>query len=197
MITTIIFDWGGVLTDGTHTSSIVKLLEKIYGISLQNFYEDINNMMRALDRDTMSSEVAASNLSKMVGSEISCEKLFSIFEKAINPNKELIRFIPKLKEKYRLLVLSNNNEPTVKGLRKEHKDMLDLFDKIYFSFEYKIAKPNRKFFELPLKELKLKPEECIFIDDKQRNIDAAEKIGLKGILFKNNDQLKQNLAKTT
>lgn len=55
------------------------------------------------------------------------------------------------------------------------------------SCDDKLRKPDKKAFELILERLKVRPEESIFIDDKQENIDAAEKLGIKTILFENNN----------
>jgi len=51
-----------------------------------------------------------------------------------------------------------------------------------------LKKPDEKAFELILQRLGVKPEESVFIDDKQENLDAAKKLGMKIALFENNKQ---------
>ncbi len=56
-----------------------------------------------------------------------------------------------------------------------------------------MVKPDMEIYEYVLKELNAKSEECVFIDDKAENIEAAEKLGIHGIVFENKEQLKQDL----
>ena len=56
-----------------------------------------------------------------------------------------------------------------------------------------MRKPHPEFFQLLLERYKLVPSETIFIDDNQRNIDAAKLMGINAILFKTPAQLEQEL----
>ena len=57
----------------------------------------------------------------------------------------------------------------------------------------RIKKPDPKFFKRVLEDSKLNSSECVFIDDKKKNIEAARKFGINGILFLNINQLKKEL----
>ena len=46
-----------------------------------------------------------------------------------------------------------------------------------------MVKPNSNIFEHLMKSFKLKANECLFIDDSQKNIDGAKKVGIDGYLF--------------
>ena len=58
-----------------------------------------------------------------------------------------------------------------------------------------MLKPNRDIFQKMLEMLKMSAGEVIFIDDRQVNIDGAERIGIRSILFKNSEQLINDLQK--
>ena len=62
----------------------------------------------------------------------------------------------------------------------------DYFDKWYLSFQLHKAKPSPEIFEAVLKDLGMKPEECLFLDDAISNINQAEKFGLNVQLVKQN-----------
>ena len=51
------------------------------------------------------------------------------------------------------------------------------------SYKVKMTKPDPKIYELLLSEYNLKADECIFIDDTLRNVEAAEKLGIHGVRF--------------
>ncbi|MDP2974019.1 MAG: HAD-IA family hydrolase, partial [Candidatus Diapherotrites archaeon] len=77
--------------------------------------------------------------------------------------------------------------------RKE--GVLQLFKKPLLSHRVGLLKPDKKIFVLALKRLGLKAQECVFIDDQQRNTRAAKKLGFKVINFKNRWQCENELKK--
>ena len=55
-----------------------------------------------------------------------------------------------------------------------------------------MAKPSAKIYHIALDQLEVSPNEAVFVDDFIENIEACEKLGIKGIHFKNpEDALKQ------
>jgi HAD superfamily hydrolase (TIGR01509 family) len=52
------------------------------------------------------------------------------------------------------------------------------------SAEVKVAKPSAKIYRIALEQLQVEANEAVFVDDVWENIQACEKIGMKGILFK-------------
>lgn len=72
-------------------------------------------------------------------------------------------------------------------------NLTKIFDKVYSSADIKLVKPDKESFKFILKALKSKPEETLFIDNKEQNTKAAEDLGLESILFINAKQLKKQL----
>lgn len=66
-----------------------------------------------------------------------------------------------------------------------------LFNRVVVSHEINVRKPDREIFEHLLKEIPFDPTECIFIDDKQENLDTAASLGLRVNLYQNLDSLKE------
>ncbi len=58
-----------------------------------------------------------------------------------------------------------------------------------------MVKPNADIYEYLLKEYNLKESECVFIDDREENVDAAEDLGINGIVFHNYGQACAELDK--
>ena len=98
-----------------------------------------------------------------------------------------------LKERgYNIYYLSNWSRWGVEILRENNKlDFLSLFDGGLFSYEVGVKKPDRKIYDTFLKKFKINPKEAIFVDNKKKNIDAAEKFGIKGVLFSNEKDLQK------
>lgn len=55
-------------------------------------------------------------------------------------------------------------------------------------------KPEEEIYKLLLNRYNLKAEECVFIDDTEENVKAAETLEFKGIVFKDYDDAVQKLA---
>ena len=70
-----------------------------------------------------------------------------------------------------------------------------LFDVVVSSYNLKISKPNPEIFYHTLEKLNVKPEEAIFIDDREINTEAAKALGITSILFKDFKQFKKDLTK--
>jgi HAD superfamily hydrolase (TIGR01509 family) len=67
------------------------------------------------------------------------------------------------------------------------------FDVLIWSYQHNMAKPDPAIYKLALERLGTPPEETLFIDDKQPNIDAARALGLVGILFSTVEHLREQI----
>ncbi len=70
---------------------------------------------------------------------------------------------------------------------------VESFDGTIFSFKEGIVKPDRRIYELLLDRYGLKAEECVFIDDTQKNVEAARTLGFEGIVFDGYEDAVQKL----
>ena len=101
--------------------------------------------------------------------------------------KENVELLQQLRQPYSLFLLSNTNAFHVEAINKYlHKEydvqgLQQWFDKVYFSHEMGLEKPDAAIYEAIILENNLKPEETLFIDDSQKNVEAAEVVGLKSV----------------
>ena len=65
---------------------------------------------------------------------------------------------------------------------------LSHLDHLYLSHEMGIAKPDVEFFDYILREEGVRPENTVFVDDKIDNINAATSIGIKTLLYNDNNR---------
>ena len=63
------------------------------------------------------------------------------------------------------------------------------FDPVILSCDVGINKPEAGIYREAVKKLRLKPEEVIFVDNREENVKAAEKLGMKTVLAKNSEQI--------
>ena len=116
------------------------------------------------------------------------------WEMCMEPVEGALEFYRLVKEKgYHTYVLSNACNRFY-GYFPRFYD-LDSFGGVVVSSDIKMIKPNPAIYEYILKNYNLNPEECLFIDDMEANIEAAKAAGIKGFLFRNNyEELKKNLG---
>ncbi len=193
MIKTLIFDWGGVLTIGRYTPAILTVLSK-KGMSIEKEGELFNEYIIQMNAGEISFKEFVLKINSRFQLKITEKEMENVFKEAIIPNENVIVLVRTLAKQYQMILLSDNDEATLKNINKYHKHMLDLFSKTYFSHELKMRKPNQKLFTHVLTDAKITPAETIFIDDKPENVESAVNLGMKGIVFSSIDQLKKELA---
>lgn len=92
-------------------------------------------------------------------------------------------------EGYRLLGLSNWSAKVHEVIARFPRVFSSLEDSL-ISYTCHYLKPEREIYELFLSKFGLRPEECVFIDDRPDNIEGARKEGMHGVVFHDMDQLK-------
>ena len=91
--------------------------------------------------------------------------------------------------------LTNWPAETFDEARRRFKTIASI-DNIVVSSHVKLAKPEPAIYQLLLSKYNLNPQECVFIDDRKDNVDAAHALGMKGIVFPGSaDALQKELAK--
>ena len=78
--------------------------------------------------------------------------------------------------------LTNWPAETFDEARRRFKTIASI-DNIVVSSHVKLAKPEPAIYELLLSKYNLKPEECVFIDDRKDNVDTAIRLGMSGIVY--------------
>ena len=89
-------------------------------------------------------------------------------------------------------ILSNMGDTVLANIEREF-DWLPRFDVLVWSFQHNMAKPEPAIYQLTLDRLGTQPEETLFIDDKQVNIDAARALGIVSILFTTVERMREQL----
>ncbi|GAB4457131.1 MAG: hypothetical protein OHK0041_22080 [Anaerolineales bacterium] len=94
----------------------------------------------------------------------------------------LLNFLRSLKPKVRTGLISNAWSGLRRYIVREKFD--DAFHHMVISAEAGVAKPDPKIYHIALEQAQVKAKEAVFVDDFVENIEACEKIGMKGIHFK-------------
>lgn len=189
MVKNIIFDFGGVIYDIDHlkTKEAFDVLgltnfEELYGHAVQTrlFEEfEIGKISPADFRETIRKYIPLST------TDIAIDTAWNAL--LIGFDLQRLELLYKIKKHYRLFLLSNTNQihyqhymAQLEELKQKHS-FLNSFEKLYFSHQIGMRKPDLIIFNCVLAENSLLPAETIFIDDYDANIKEANTVGLKGL----------------
>ncbi|MBC2856710.1 MAG: HAD family phosphatase [Cetobacterium sp.] len=194
MIKNIVFDIGNVLLNFKPRKHLEDL-----GFSEEvgeRIYSEIfeSDEWIELDKGTITEREAT---------EIYCKKSLDIkdeieltmanWQDILTPIEESVEILKNLKKSgYNIYFLSNFHRESYKTVYEKY-DFLKLGEGKIISYEVGIVKPEKEIYEILLNKYELQSEETIFIDDSLANVEAAEKLGIKGIWYLDSEGLKISL----
>lgn len=191
MVKVIVFDLDGVLVKENCVFS--KLFEEKYKVPHEEFYELIKtNKMLERTKNDGSNFLLFDKLLKKYRIKISEEKFFDLWLNNFKTKEGVVEFVVSLKKKYKIAVISDNFLERASFFRSK-VDWFKKFDYSLFSSDIGCTKNSPKIFLKLIEDLKIEPEEAVFIDDDEKNVKVAKSVGVKGIVFKNLEQLKKDL----
>jgi FMN phosphatase YigB (HAD superfamily) len=178
MIDTIIFDFGDIFIN-LDKQATLSGLQKLGMTQWNSEFDRLNQLFETGD---ISPEEFIAGFHKQLP-DASTEEILEAWN-AILLDFPLYRleFLQMLSQKYRLFLLSNTDSIHIETF--EHKtgisfysDFYQCFEKVYFSFEIGMRKPNADVFQYLINKHELSPKRTLFIDDKKENTDAAASLG--------------------
>ena len=108
--------------------------------------------------------------------------IFNLRTELMFPLDQNVRLLPELKKQgFRLYFLSNFPMDIFEEIKTGYY-FFKYFDGGIISSEAKFSKPDNRIYEILLEKYSLIPEECLFIDDIEINVQAAEASGMKGLV---------------
>ena len=119
---------------------------------------------------------------KNLGFEGDLAKIEKEYLDTIEIDEAFFQAAQSLKARYRLALLSNDLSEWSRYLREKFS-INSLFDTVVVSGDVKLKKPDPEIFNLILKKLSCPASDCIFVDDRRKNLDAAQALGMEVILF--------------
>jgi epoxide hydrolase-like predicted phosphatase len=183
MIRVIIFDFGGVIGREVGFDVLSEKLHKKYKVSKETLKELITTYWEKARIGSISSDKFWYALA--VDLKRNPEEIRNDFMVMSNKiNNEMVYLIQKLRSRYKLVLLSNHIEDWLEEIINENS-LRDLFDLIVTSYDMKIAKPDERLFAFIKNKLHVAYNECLVIDDLEKNTSAAKSLGMKTVLYNN------------
>ena len=182
MIKNIVFDLGNVLISFKPEEFLNKqnLPENIKSIILTDVFKSQEWIMLDNGDITTSEAIDAIAIRSILKKE-EIARIFSLRTELMFSLDTNVKLLPELRERgFRLFYLSNFPIDIFEKIRTGYS-FFKYFEGGIISAEVKHSKPNSRIYEILLEKYSLIPEECLFIDDIEINVIAAEKLGMKGL----------------
>lgn len=105
--------------------------------------------------------------------------------RSAQPNKKIFELIQSFAQegRHKLFLLTNIDTQTFGQLTKAYKEIFSLFDGIVASCNVHLVKPQPEIYQYLIDQHGLEAQKCVFIDDQQENLVAAQKLGIAGIQY--------------
>ncbi len=187
-IKAVIWDWGGVCCSGGEHFSCKRMLD-FTALTPDQMSERSRDLEYKLylgeigEQEFWNSVISRF---KMQQDNFTVEELRQGYYDSYTVYDEVLELIRKTRYGFTHALLSNMGADMSGRIRIEHGANA-LFNPILFSHEIGIRKPDPKAFLLMLERLNLTAEQTLFIDDIQRNIEAATKLGINTIWFEDRE----------
>lgn len=188
-IKNLLFDQGGVIVDIRRDQCLdeLRLLGMDHPEKLIGLYKQEGPFF-ALENGDITVEQFHDALRPLMPDGVSDEQMdqaFSSFIVGIPLHR--LQALRELRKRYKTYILSNTNPIMFEGViarsfAQEGFDVNAYFDGVTVSYKARSNKPDRQIFDYAIVTMGIKPEETLFFDDGQENLDAAAKLGFKTVL---------------
>lgn len=196
MIKCIISDMGNVFISFDNDIFFKKIANNtslsqsdMAGLVSENF-----EILRSFDKGEISPTEFFNKAVRIFKSDFDYNRFFKAYNDIFDLRTKELQILKKLKENYRVILLSNTDEMRYGFIKKNFPGML-IFDAYILSYLEGCMKPDPQIYKAALEKTEAQADECLFIDDRVENIDAANALGINTIHFIERADLAAELRK--
>ena len=180
MFDSIIFDFGDVFInlDKEATPAALKKL------GLEKWSSEIDSLNFNFEKGLITRTDFLLGINKLVPNATQVEVLEAWNGVLLDFPMYRLEFLEKLSKKYQLFLLSNTDSIHINHFKEKNGDefynrFYNCFEKVYFSYDLGMRKPDEEIYNFVIKENNLNPKTTLFVDDNLDNIEGAKKTGLQ------------------
>lgn len=200
-VDTVIFDFGGVIINVDYSRTQLAF-EKLGIKNFDELYSQAHQskLFDRLETGEISPQQFRDTLKELCRLHFDDHAIDTAWNAMLGeiPIKRL-EFITSLRKGKQTFLLSNTNVIHIRNIeaymdREGIKNMFySSFDKVYFSYEMKMRKPDAVIFETVIEENNLNPARTLFVDDSIQHINGAAAVGLKTLFLEKGSELTEML----
>ncbi len=189
VIKAIVFDFGGVINK---IGNLKKSLDKIQFKTDDKYQKFIDFSNKAFNKSHLYEvDDLFVAIREFYDVKLSNEEICKL---TVEPNDEVIKLLKSLSEKYDLYILTSIHKDLMKVFLKE-RPIASCFKEIIETCKEHLSKKDIRLYQRVISKIGYKPEEILFIDDGQKNLDLASNLGMNTVLFQSAKNLEEDLLK--
>jgi putative hydrolase of the HAD superfamily len=194
-ITHVFFDIGGVLGTNGWDREQRKAAAQHFGLDLEELEDRHDESVATLEQGRIGLDEYLKCAVFYRPRPFSMEEFKQYMRAQSAPFPETIELTRSLTRtgRYRLMTI-NNESDELNRYRLEHFGLRDIFITFFSSCWVGVLKPARRIYEVALAMSQAAPENSVFIDDRERNLEPARTLGMRTIRYTDAAQLRQELA---
>lgn len=189
MIKNLLFDLGGVIMDIRRLNCVASF-ERLGMKDADSFLGEYSQKgpFLQLEEGLISEAEFRQAVREFIDGEVTDEQIDKAFcDFLVGIPVHRLTELRELRKHYGIYMLSNTNpimwhSRIAEEFRHEGMEREDYFDGIVTSFEARSIKPDARIFHHVVAKLGIKPEETLFLDDSQKNLDTAAELGFHTLL---------------
>jgi len=183
VIKAVVFDIGGVLLEDPKTDDFWRAKKKETKKLRGEFGSGFISKDEFVERGSKLLKISKNKF-------LEDYKKYYLFVKKIEPSFEIYK---NLKTKKALF--TNTNPIHLEYIKRTYLDLFQLADVVVASSEAHCRKSQDEFYKKMIEMVGFAPEEILFVDNKERNLNMAKELGIQTILYKSPAQLSKELDK--
>lgn len=133
-------------------------------------------------------ELTSLEVWSQIGFQGDLEKIEKEYLDTIELSDGFLDFIKVARKQFKLAIISNDSSRWSKYLREKF-NLNQYFDVISISGDLRMQKPDKRIFQLTIKKLAVRAEDCLYIDDREGNLEAARKVGMNTVMLNSRNVL--------
>jgi putative hydrolase of the HAD superfamily len=197
-ISAVIFDYGEVLCHPPSPEHLARMAT-VFRIPPEQLLSVYIASRNPYDRGDISAEEYWRHFAESAGAEIHDSMIEKLrqwdIEMWTSINMKMVQWLGAIHTAgFKTAILSNMQSDMASHARK-HFDWLRYFDHLILSCEARAIKPDWAIYKRCLADLGTPPGETLFIDDREKNIQAAQSLGIVGLLFQSIEKLGDDLRR--
>lgn len=192
---TLFFDLGGVvLTNGWDRHARSRAVER-FSLNAEEFAERHDSMAPALETGHVSLDEYLSGTVFYRDQPFSREDFVAFIQAQSQAYSGVLSLLEELAARPDLLLASLNNESRELSEYRIRRFELTRYFRLFLTSSYLgVMKPNEQIYRLALELTQQPPERCLFIDDRELNVEGAQRAGLPAVRYTGVGELRHELA---
>lgn len=179
MIDTIIFDFGDIFINLDKQATV----DGLRNLGLSTWNEELDRLNISFEKGEISKDNFLLGIQKHIPNASIDEIVVAWNAVLLDFPLHRLEFLQLLSQKYRLFLLSNTDSIHIDHFEQRegasfYGDFYQCFEKVYFSYEMGMRKPDAEIYNALIRQHKLSPKRTLFVDDKKENTDTAKDLGL-------------------